>query len=143
VADRDPMADFAIARVGRDAGGSVEAEAGGGLALVPAPKPGTAVTVTGYELGVGGGPISCQASTTLTPNGFPSLPCTGLTDGTSGAPWTTGSKVTGLIGGLDGGGCNENISYSPPFDDRISQLLTRAEAGGPADAAPEAFEDDC
>jgi Trypsin len=143
VTDHDPLADFAIIRVGRDGGGTVEEEAGGGLVLGSAPKPGTVVTVTGYELGVGGGPIGCTAPTGSGPSGFPSLPCTGLVDGTSGAPWMTGSTVTGLVGGLDGGGCDENVSYSPPFDDRIGQLLARAEAGGPADKAPEVFDSGC
>lgn len=140
---QDPLADFAILRVVRDSGGSVEAEAGGGLTLGPAPKPGTVVTVTGYELGVGGGPIGCHAATEFAPGGFPSLPCAGLIDGTSGAPWINGLTITGLIGGLDGGGCDENVSYSPPFDDGVVALLTRAEAGGPPDAAPAVFDDDC
>ena len=143
VTNQDPLADFAILRVVRDDGGSVEAEAGGGLALGSAPKPGTVVSVTGYGLGVGGGPIGCQAATELAPGGFPLLPCGGLIDGTSGAPWTTGLTVTGLVGGLDGGGCDENVSYSPPFDDAVVQLLTRAEAGGPADPAPAVFDDEC
>jgi hypothetical protein len=44
---------------------------------------------------------------------------------------------------LPRGGCDDNVSYSPPFDDQITRLLRRAEAGGPGDAAPTAFEDDC
>jgi hypothetical protein len=143
VKNQDPLADFAILRVARDSGGSVEAEAGGGLALGAAPKPGTVVNVIGYGLGVGGGPVGCQGATVLAPGGFPSLPCGGLVDGTSGAPWTTGLTITGLIGGLDGGGCDENVSYSPPFDDAVVQLLARAEAGGPADTAPAVFDDEC
>ena len=76
--------------------------------------------------------------------GFPALDCAGLVDGLSGAPWIDGSTVTGLIGGLDGGGCeDESVSYSPPFDDAIAALLARAEAGGPADDAPTVFDDDC
>jgi hypothetical protein len=141
--NQDPVADFAILRVVRDAGGTVEAQAGGGLTIGTAPKPGTEVTVTGYGLGVGGGPIGCKAATELAPGGFPSLPCGGLIGGTSGSPWTIGSTVTGLVGGLDGGGCDENISYSPPFDDGVVALLARAEAGGPVDAAPAVFDDDC
>jgi hypothetical protein len=146
VQNQDPLADFAILRVARDGGGTVEAAAGGGLTIGTTPRPGTEVTVTGYGLGVGGGPIGCKTATELAPGGFPSLPCGGLVDGTSGAPWTTepaGSIVSGLIGGLDGGGCDENISYSPPFDDGVVALLARAEAGGPADAAPAVFDDDC
>ncbi|MFY9921482.1 MAG: trypsin-like peptidase domain-containing protein [Mycobacterium sp.] len=143
VKNQDPLADFAILRVSRDGSGTVEAEAGGGLAIGTAPKPGTVVNVTGYGLGVGGGPIGCKAETELAPGGFPSLPCGGLIDGTSGAPWTTGLTVTGLTGGLDGGGCDENVSYSAPFDTGVVQLLARAEAGGSGDTAPEVFDDDC
>ena len=143
VHNQDPVADFAILRVVRDGGGTVEAESGGGLTIGSAPKPGTEVDVTGYGLGVGGGPIGCKAPTAMAPGGFPSLPCGGLVDGTSGSPWTTGPTIIGLVGGLDGGGCDENVSYSPPFDDGIVALLTRAEAGGPADTAPSVFDDDC
>ena len=143
VTNQDPLADFAILRVARDGAGTVEDEAGGGLTIGTAPKPGTMVNVTGYGLGVGGGPVGCKSETELAPGGFPSLPCGGLVDGTSGAPWTTGLTVTGLIGGLDGGGCDENVSYSPPFDDGVVALLARAEAGGPGDEAPTVFDDDC
>lgn len=149
VSEHDPQADFAVLRVARDSGGSVEAEAGGGLTLGAAPKPGTVVTVTGYGLGVGGGPIGCQAATEVAPGGFPSFACNGLVDGTSGAPWIGaasgpgGSTIIGLTGGLDGGGCDESVSYSPPFDDRVAALLTRAQAGGPPDPAPAVFDDGC
>jgi hypothetical protein len=144
VQNQDPLADFAIARVSRGTGGSVEAQAGGGMGLGPAPKPGTVVTVTGYGVGVGGGPIGCRTATAALTGGFPALDCAELVNGLSGAPWIDGSTVTGLIGGLDGGGCeDESISYSPPFDDAIKRLLIRAEAGGPADEAPTVFDDDC
>ncbi|HXO45779.1 MAG TPA: serine protease, partial [Mycobacterium sp.] len=42
-----------------------------------------------------------------------------------------------------GGGCAENLSYSSPFDQHIAQLLARAQAGGPGDAAPQSFDDEC
>ena len=99
-ANKDPRADYAIARVSRQRGGSVEAQAGSALTLGVAPAPGTRVTVMGYPAGVGGPPIGCQASTGITDSGFPSLACAGLVDGTSGAPWISGSTVTGVIGGL-------------------------------------------
>jgi hypothetical protein len=143
VQNQDPLADFAIARVHRDTGGTVEAQAGG-LMLGTAPKQGTVITVTGYGMGVGGGPIGCRTATAAPTKGFPALDCAELVDGLSGAPWIDGSTVTGLIGGLNGGGCeDESVSYSPPFDDAITRLLARAEAGGPADAAPTVFDDDC
>jgi hypothetical protein len=143
VTDQDPVADFAIARVSRDGGGSVEAQAGGGFRLGTAPKAGTDITVTGYPVGEGGQPIGCTTRTSATERGFPSLPCVGLVDGTSGSPWVAGSVIAGLTGGLDGGGCEENVSYSPPFDDAVAGLLVRAEVGGPSDDAPTVFDDDC
>ena len=79
----------------------------------------------------------------MTDSGFPSLACEGLVDGTSGAPWVSGATVTGLIGGLEGGGCAENVSYSAPFDEHTAQLLARAEAGGPGDTAPTDYDDRC
>jgi trypsin len=144
VQSQDPMADFAIARVSRDTGGTVEAQAGGGLKLGSAPKPGTVVTVTGYAMGVGGGPIGCRTATAPTTKGFPALDCAELVNGLSGAPWIEGSTVSGVIGGLNGGGCaDESISYSPPFDDAVKRLLVRAEAAGAPDVAPTVFDDDC
>jgi hypothetical protein len=71
------------------------------------------------------------------------LPCEGMANGTSGAPWISGSRVVGLIGGLHGGGCAENVSYSPPFDQHISDLLARAEADGPGDPPPGGYNDEC
>jgi hypothetical protein len=144
VQNQDPMADFAIARVSRVAGGFVQESAGGGLKLGQAPKPGTLITVAGYAMGVGGGPIGCRTPTAPTTNGFPSFDCAELVNGLSGAPWIDGSTVAGVIGGLNGGGCaDESISYSPPFDDAVKRLLSRAEAGGPGDAAPTVFDDEC
>lgn len=143
VADKDPRADYAVVRVSRPDGGSVEAQVGSALSLGAAPARGSRVSVIAYPAGVGGMPVGCQASTGLTDGGYPELPCAGLADGTSGAPWISGSSVTGVIGGLHGGGCAENRSYSSPFDQHITELLARAEAGGPGDAPPTAFDDEC
>jgi hypothetical protein len=143
VVDQDPLADFAIARVSRDGGGSVEAAVGGGFTIGSSPKVGTDVVVTGYALGVGGQPVGCTAHMAALTRGYPSVRCAGLVDGTSGSPWLSGSSVVGVTGGLEGGGCQENISYAPPFDTAVTELLTRAEAGGPGDDAPSELEDDC
>lgn len=140
---QDPHADFAIARLTRPDGGTVDQHLGSGLSLGAAPAPGSRISVMGYPAGVGGTPIGCQASTGVTADGYPSLPCTGLVDGTSGAPWIMGSTVTGLIGGLDAGGCEEKISYSAPLDEHINKLLDRAEAGGPGDTAPAGVDTEC
>jgi hypothetical protein len=143
VADKDPRADYAIVRVSRAGGGSVEAQAGSALPLGVAPAPGSRVTVTAYPAGVGGMPISCTASTKITGGGYPELPCAGLATGTSGAPWISGSSVAGVIGGLHHGGCAQNLSYTAPFDQHVVELLARAEAGGPGDGPPDAFDDGC
>jgi hypothetical protein len=143
LATRDPQADYAIARVSRPSGGSVEAVAGSALTLGSTPPRGSEVTVVAYPAGVGGSPIACRAGTGLSEAGYPELPCAGLVDGTSGAPWISGSTVTGVIGGFQGGGCAANLSYSSPFDQHIADLLARAQAGGPGDIAPAGLNDDC
>jgi hypothetical protein len=99
--------------------------------------------VIAYPAGVGGLPLGCQAGAEVSDGGYPELPCAGLVDGTSGAPWISGSTVTGVIGGPHGGGCAENLSYSSPFDEHITELFTRAQAGGPGDAPPTSIDDEC
>ena len=79
----------------------------------------------------------------LNDKAFRRFAATAWSAGFSGAPWITGSTVSGVIGGLDGGGCDDEVSYSPPFDDAVTALLARAEAGGPGDGAPTAFDDGC
>ncbi len=146
LADQDPLADFAVARVsrGRRRIGRGRRSAAG-LALGSPPR-GRAPTVDRDRLSdraSGAARSAARAHDGRAGTGIPSLPCAGLVDGTSGAPWLAGSTVIGSVGGLDGGGCEENVSYSPPFDGAIARLLARAEAGGPGDAAPAAFDDDC
>ncbi|BBX70775.1 trypsin-like serine peptidase [Mycolicibacterium psychrotolerans] len=141
--DQDPAADYAIARVSRGDGPALQTIAVGGLRLGPAPAPGTAVTVVGYGYGVGGGPTACTVATAAPREGFPAVHCDGIVAGFSGAPWIAGSTVVGLIGGLDGGGCLDEVSYSPRFDGALPALMARAEAGGPADTPPAAFDDGC
>jgi hypothetical protein len=142
-ASKDPHADYAIARLSNDTGVSVESHVGLALTLGSAPPPGSHITVMGYAAGVGGSPIGCQASTSVNEAGFPSLACEGLVDGTSGAPWVSGTMLTGLIGGFERGGCAANVSYSAPFDAQTAQLLARAEVGGPGDPVPNDLDDSC
>ncbi|AKS34735.1 trypsin-like serine peptidase [Mycolicibacterium goodii] len=142
LADQDEQADFAIARVGRHGDTMIEQQVGGGLALGSAPVAGTTVAVTGYPLGEGGA-LTCRGVTATTAAGFPSLECAGVSDGFSGAPWVAGSTVAGLVGGLDGGGCDDDVSYSPRFDEGVVRLLARAEAGDAGDAAPVADAPAC
>lgn len=139
---QDPLADFAIARVSRDGPQTVQERAGGGFALGVAPPVGAEITVHGYLFGWGADQLGCRARADVH-GAFPKLPCEGLGDGTSGAPWISGATVTGIVGGLDGGGCDEHVSYSPPFGAATAALLARAEAGGAGDAAPTALDDGC
>ncbi|WP_082909478.1 trypsin-like serine peptidase [Mycolicibacterium iranicum] len=143
IADQDPMADFAVARVERADGIRLESVTGEGLRLGDAPMPGDGITVIGYPAGVGGGPSACRAAAAASHHGFPALHCDGVVGGFSGAPWISGSTVSGLIGGLDGGGCADEISYSPPFGTALTDLLTRAQSGASADRPPEDFTDGC
>ena len=142
LATQDPQADYAFARVERSSGGSIRDAAGGSLAIGATPKAGTTVTVTGYPAGEGGGPITCRGVTELV-DGYPSLRCGGLVDGTSGAPWMAGNTVIAVTGGRDGGGCDGDVSYSSPFDGHVTALLARAEAAGPGDDPPDAYASDC
>jgi hypothetical protein len=136
VAFKDPRVDYAFARVTRPSGGSIEAQVGSALLLGAAPTAGSQISVIGYGAGVGGTPIGCQSRTGITLRGFPSFPCSGLVDGTSGSPWMSGSTVTGVTGGLQRGGCTQYESYSAPFSERTAALLARAEQGGYGELAP-------
>jgi hypothetical protein len=143
IATQNPLADFAIIRVSDAGRGSLESVVGGGFTLGSTPDVGTDVAVTGYATGIGGGPIGCVGRLTTRESGYPSLRCGGLVDGTSGAPWLAGTTVVGVTGGLQGGGCQENVSYAPPFDVAILQLVARAEAGGSGDKVPPSYVDGC
>ncbi|MBB3604548.1 hypothetical protein FHT40_004226 [Mycolicibacterium sp. BK556] len=143
VGSQDPKADYAFARVSRADGGAVESVAGRALTLGVAPGQPGAVTVVGYPEGVGGPPLGCDTTAATDADGYPAVRCGGLVDGTSGGPWITGATVVGVIGGRNGGGCQDDVSYSSPFDAATAALLTRAEAGGPGDPAPASFDSEC
>lgn len=107
------------------------------------PDPSTAVTVQGFNAGTGDHAISCTTALDLT-RGTPTFGCAGYVDGSSGSPWlVTGAdgvtQVTGVIGGLNQGGCTSQTSYSPIFGTTVRNLLARAEhAGTNGDTTPPA-----
>lgn len=78
-------------------------------------------------------PVGCQNTTTALP-GQLRFDCAGFPNGTSGGPLLTGidpdtglGTVTGVIGGLDGGG-DDATSYSSWFGPDIAELYRRATA---------------
>ncbi len=116
------------------------------LGLVPAE--GDTVTVDGYGAGRGDRPIGCTAAVTLTGD-YPTFVCAGFVDGTSGGPWladgagSTPSLLVGVVGGLHQGGCEDDTSYSAPFDGDTVAAWERAAAGGVSDSLPTAGPSGC
>ncbi len=137
-ATQDPQHDFAIARVARDrnpsTSPSIESVVGGGLRIAAAPQVGTDVSIVGYALGLNDRPVSCTAPARAV-DGYSSSPCTGFVDGTSGGPWVVDDTVTGVIGGRDQGGCNDQGLYSSAFGENVRALLHRAENATVGDVA--------
>ncbi|MDQ2850299.1 MAG: trypsin-like serine protease [Actinomycetota bacterium] len=93
--------------------------------------PTTLVTVQGFNTGINDHAISCTNRLQFT-GGEPTFGCGGYVDGSSGSPWiVVGSdglpRVTGVIGGLNQGGCTSQTSYSPSFGAAVHNLLARAE----------------
>jgi len=130
---RSPLADFAILRVERHQGRGVQRTVGGrGLAT---PDYARSARVAGYPAGTDGRPITCTNRIYRT-RGYPSFDCRGYVGGVSGGPFLQGGAVVGVVGGLRSGGCVSSTSYSSPFGFRVTNLLGRAEAGGPGDVWP-------
>ena len=106
------------------------------------------VTVVAYNAGIGDSPIACTTGGATDPVPASFL-CGGYSGGTSGAPWlqkdpTSGrSQLVGLIGGEHQGGCTDDESFSPDFDDELLVLLSRAELDLPGDDVPAAGSDGC
>ncbi|MFI7103891.1 trypsin-like serine peptidase [Streptomyces sp. NPDC050161] len=91
------------------------------------------VKITGYPSSRDT-PISCQNRTTKFSNTQMRVHCTDFAGGTSGSPWLadydprsqTGT-VIGVLGGHQGGGDEDDISYAAYFDDDIANLYRRAQ----------------
>ncbi|MFI5522062.1 trypsin-like serine peptidase [Streptomyces platensis] len=91
------------------------------------------VKITGYPTSRDT-PISCQNRTTKYSNTQLRIRCTDFEGGTSGSPWLadydprshTGT-VIGVLGGHEGGGDEDDVSYAAYFDDDIAALYKRAQ----------------
>jgi len=146
---RDPHDDFAFLTVGRQpVHGRLEGieQVTGAYQLGGLPRSGTAITVTGYAAGSDDKAISCQTKIFFTGD-FPTFDCRGYVDGTSGSPWlaqTAGaSRVVGLIGGKNQGGCVDSRSYSPPLTQAARRAYVRAADTDASDVAPAPAGDGC
>lgn len=140
VRNQDVDHDYAVLRVTPGFGApntSIEKAVGGGLRVSGSgPRPGETVTTTGYSAGLFDSPTTCTRPTG-TENGYATFTCDGFGFGTSGGPWVAhGNDLVGIIGGPQQGGCSSGVSYTPPFDSSLTDLLRRAKEHGPADTAP-------
>lgn len=90
------------------------------------------VEVTGYPSN-SDQPVSCMTRTRKQSAHQLRFDCGRFFGGTSGAPWVTGydprkktGRIIGVIGGYQGGGDTDSISYSSYFDDDVRKLYDRA-----------------
>jgi V8-like Glu-specific endopeptidase len=129
--------DYAFAKVSPDSKGRLLQNVVGGNVLTRTPGSRNWAGVTGYPE-VASVPadkaITCWNWTSALP-GYDQLQflCTGYYSGTSGSPWlihlnskTNTGDVIGVIGGLQYGGPNSWVSYSPVFDGKIFYLYDYA-----------------
>ncbi len=154
LASRDPHADVAILQVAKqDIDGrilGVQQVVRGGYRLGVEAAPGTSTVVTAYNAGLHDQPVSCTTAVTyrqVAGERWPEFDCGGYRGGSSGSAFTTTGPrtqvVTGVIGGLNAGGCTDAVSYSAPFDATTLALKARANSGGPADVVPRPGPDGC
>jgi V8-like Glu-specific endopeptidase len=118
----------------------------GAYQLGGVPRSGSEITVTGYAAGSDDKPISCRTTVFFT-GAFPSFDCRGYVDGTSGSPWLVraagATRLVGLIGGMNQGGCVDSRSYSPPLTQAARRAYVRASDDDPSDVAPGPASDGC
>ena len=143
VANKDPQADYAIARVSRADGGSVEAQVGSALSLGSAPAKGSRMTWSPTRPASAACPLAVRPASESVTMATRSCRARAWPMAPAARRGSAARTVTGVIGGLYGGGCAESLSYSSPFDQHITELLARAEAGGPGDVPTAAFDDAC
>lgn len=110
------------------------------------PRSGQSITVLGYPEASDKGPKTCQTNVYFT-RGYPSFDCRGYVAGTSGGPWLVQSasttRVVGVIGGKNQGGCVDSSSYSSPLTQAARRAYVKASAHDPPDVAPSPGGDGC
>lgn len=146
---QDPRDDFAFLTVAPQTihGRVTEIQqVTGADAVGDEPRSGQAITVLGYPEASNQGPRTCQTTVYFT-DGFPSFDCRGYVAGTSGGPWLVrtagGTRVVGIIGGRNQGGCVDSSSYSSPLTQAARRAYVKASNHDPADIAPPPPGDGC
>lgn len=115
----------------------------GAVQLGTTPTGRQAVTVQGFNAGSNDQSVACTTDLAFK-HGNPILWCDGFAGGSSGSPWTVVgadhiTRIIGVIGGLNQGGCKTQRSFSSAFGANVMALLARAERGGTdGDDAPTA-----
>ncbi len=149
VKGQDPLDDYAFLTVAPQKihGRLTEIEqTTGAYRLGTTARSGKRITVPGYPAGDGNDPISCR-TTVLVRHGFPSFYCPGYVNGTSGSPWVVdtaqGPTISGVIGGLNHGGCVAYSSYSSPLGQAARAAYVRALDNAIPDVAPAPGGDGC
>jgi V8-like Glu-specific endopeptidase len=146
---QDPQGDFAFLTVApqtRD-GRLIEIQqVTGAYQLGANPHSGQAITVLGYPAGSTNDAITCRTTVYFT-SGFPSFNCSGFVGGTSGGPWLVqtarGTRIVGVIGGMNQGGCVASTSYSSPLTQAVRKAETQADDHAAPEIAPEPGTDGC
>lgn len=144
VSSQDPRHDYVFLRVAAQVTNGATHELQdvvGADTLGLAPAEGDAVTVSGYAAGQDDQPLRCGGAVSLTAQ-YPTFRCGGLVDGTSGGPWLSDGAgnaptvLVGIIGGLEQGGCDDDTSYSAPFDLDTVRTWQRASTDAASDVLP-------
>jgi V8-like Glu-specific endopeptidase len=146
---QDPHEDFAFLTVApQTINGRIKEieEVTGAYELGGKPRFGETITVLGYPAGTDNDAISCRTTVSFT-GAFPSFNCSGYVDGTSGGPWLVhtahGTRIVGVIGGRNQGGCDDSTSYSSPLTQAARRVYTRASDHAAPDVAPTPGSDGC
>ena len=146
---QDPHDDFAFLTVApRPINGRLTGieRVTGAFQVGDQPRSGQTITVLGYPESSDKGPKTCQTKVYFT-RGYPSFDCRGYVAGTSGGPWLVPSgnatRVVGVIGGRNQGGCVDSSSYSSPLTQAARRAYVKASDHDPPDLAPPPGGDGC
>ena len=146
---QDPRDDFAFLTVApRSANGRLTGieQVTGAYQIGNEPRSGQAITVLGYPEASERGPRTCRTKVYFT-RGYPSFDCRGYVAGTSGGPWLiqsgSATRVVGVIGGKNEGGCVDYSSYSSPLTQATRRAYVKASDHDPPDTAPPPAGDGC